>query len=125
MLYLLLINLRIMDVLSLDDCVKVFVSLLKRVYPSKWILSLQSRPILREWCARSKEEVTKYNFLVKMKIAKILPCISSPLNFNISIFSIWVHTVCLYAKIGLKSLQEYSADDINRQHFQMQVFLAF
>ena len=25
---------------------------------------------------------------------------------------IWVHTVCLYAKIGLKSLQEYSADDI-------------
>ena len=27
-------------------------------------------------------------------------------------------------KIGLKSLQEYSADDINRQHFQMQVFLA-
>ena len=37
---------------------------------------------------------------------------------------IWVHTVCLYAKIGLKSLQEYSADDINRRHFQMQVFLA-
>ena len=34
-----------------------------------------------------------------------------------------VHTVCLYAKIGLKSLQEYSADDINRQHFQMQVFI--
>ena len=31
-----------------------------------------------------------------------------------------VHTVCLYAKIGLKSLQDYSADDINRQHFQMQ-----
>ena len=31
----------------------------------------------------------------------------------------------LYAKIGLKSLQEYSADNINRQHFQMQVFLAF
>ena len=29
------------------------------------------------------------------------------------------HTVCLYAKIGLKSLQEYSADGINRQHFQM------
>ena len=37
---------------------------------------------------------------------------------------IWVHTVCLYAKIGLKSLQEYSADDINRRHFQMQFFLA-
>ena len=36
-----------------------------------------------------------------------------------------VHTVCLYAKIDLKSLQEYSADDINRRHFQMQVFLAF
>ena len=36
-----------------------------------------------------------------------------------------VHTVCLYAKIGLKSLQKYSADDINRRHFQMQVFLAF
>ena len=31
----------------------------------------------------------------------------------------------LYTKISLKSLQEYSADDINRQHFQMQVFLAF
>ena len=29
-----------------------------------------------------------------------------------------VHSVCLYAKIGLKSLQEYSADDINRRHFQ-------
>ena len=38
---------------------------------------------------------------------------------------IMVHTVCLYAKIGLKSLQEYSADDMNRQHFQMQVFLHF
>ena len=38
---------------------------------------------------------------------------------------IWDHTVCLYAKIGLKSLQEYSADDINIRHFQMQVFLAF
>ena len=24
-----------------------------------------------------------------------------------------VHTVCLYAKIGLESLQEYSVDDIN------------
>ena len=35
------------------------------------------------------------------------------------------HAVCLYAKIGLKSLQEYSADDISRWHFQMQVFLAF
>ena len=35
-----------------------------------------------------------------------------------------VMTVCMYAKIGLKSLQEYSADDINRQHFQMQVFFA-
>ena len=32
-----------------------------------------------------------------------------------------VHTVCLYAKIGLKNLQEYSADDINRRYFQMQV----
>ena len=38
---------------------------------------------------------------------------------------IWGHTVCLYAKIGLKILQEYSAEDINRRHFQMQVFLAF
>ena len=38
---------------------------------------------------------------------------------------IWVHTVCLYAKLGLKSLQEYLADDINRRHFQTQVFLAF
>ena len=36
-------------------------------------------------------------------------------------------THCLpgYAKIGLKSLQEYSADDKNRRHFQMQFFLAF
>ena len=25
--------------------------------------------------------------------------------------------ICLYAKIGLKSLQEYSEDNINRQHF--------
>ena len=38
---------------------------------------------------------------------------------------IWVHAVCQHAKIGLKSLQEYSAEDINRRHFQMQVFLAF
>ena len=37
---------------------------------------------------------------------------------------IWVQTVCLYAKIGLKSLQKYSADDIYRRHFQMQVCLA-
>ena len=36
-----------------------------------------------------------------------------------------VHTVCLYAKKDLKSLQEYSVDDINRRHFQMQIFLAF
>ena len=28
-------------------------------------------------------------------------------------------------KIGLKNLQEYLADDVNRVHFQMQVFLAF
>ena len=28
-------------------------------------------------------------------------------------------------KIGLKSLQEYSVDDINRRHFKMQIFLAF
>ena len=34
-----------------------------------------------------------------------------------------VHTVCLYAKIGLKSLQEYSADDINRRNFQNAGFL--
>ena len=34
------------------------------------------------------------------------------------------HTVCLYAKISLKGLKEYSADDINRRHFQMLVFLA-
>ena len=34
---------------------------------------------------------------------------------------IMVHTVYLYAKIGLKSLQEYSADDINRRHSQMQL----
>ena len=34
-----------------------------------------------------------------------------------------VHTVCLYAKIGLKSVQEYSADDLNRRHFRMQFFL--
>ena len=38
---------------------------------------------------------------------------------------IWVHTVCLHAKIGLKSLEEYSAEDINRRHFQMQILLAF
>ena len=34
-----------------------------------------------------------------------------------------VHTICLYAKIDLKSLDEFSADDINRRHFQMQGFL--
>ena len=28
-------------------------------------------------------------------------------------------------KVCLKNLQEYSADDINRRHFQMQVFFAF
>ena len=38
---------------------------------------------------------------------------------------IWVHTVCLYAEIGLKVCKNiHSADDINRWHFQMQVFLA-
>ena len=36
-----------------------------------------------------------------------------------------LHTVCLKGKIGLKSLQEYSADDINRRHFQMQIFWHF
>ena len=34
--------------------------------------------------------------------------------------------LCLpVCKIGLKKLQEYSADDINIQHFQMQVYIAF
>ena len=33
-----------------------------------------------------------------------------------------VHTVCLYAKIGLKSLQEYSADDINRRHLKKEFY---
>ena len=28
-----------------------------------------------------------------------------------------VHTICLYAKIGLKSLQEYSVDDISDAGF--------
>ena len=36
---------------------------------------------------------------------------------------IWGHTVCLYAKMGLKSLQEYSADDINRRKFSDAGFL--
>ena len=36
---------------------------------------------------------------------------------------IWVHTLCLYAKIGLKSLQEYSADDVNRQQMSDAGFL--
>ena len=31
---------------------------------------------------------------------------------------IWVHTVCLYAKIGLKSLQEYLADDVTDDIFR-------
>ena len=31
---------------------------------------------------------------------------------------------CMH-KISLKSLQEYSADKINRRHFQIQIFLAF
>ena len=38
-----------------------------------------------------------------------------PRSFRSSL--IWVHTVCLYAKIGLKNLQEYSADDIFRCRF--------
>ena len=38
---------------------------------------------------------------------------------------IWVHTVCLYAKIGLKSLQEYSADDINMTFSDAVFFLRF
>ena len=35
---------------------------------------------------------------------------------------IWIHTVCLYAKIGLKSLQGYSADDIKQTTFSDAVF---
>ena len=35
----------------------------------------------------------------------------------------WVHTVCLYAKIGLKSLQEYSVDDIKQTTFSDAGFL--
>ena len=34
-----------------------------------------------------------------------------------------LHTVCLYAKIGLKSLQEYSADDIKQTTFSDAGFL--
>ena len=34
-----------------------------------------------------------------------------------------IHTVCLYAKIGLKSLQEYSADDIKQTTFSDAGFL--
>ena len=36
-----------------------------------------------------------------------------------------VHMFACMQKQVLKSLQEYSADDINRRHFQMKVFLAF
>ena len=36
---------------------------------------------------------------------------------------IWVHIVCLYTKIGLKSLQEYSADDINSLLYHLLVIL--
>ena len=35
------------------------------------------------------------------------------------------HCLAVSKKIGLKSLQEYSANDKNRQHFPMQIFLAF
>ena len=38
--------------------------------------------------------------------------------------SVWTQ-IRLYAKIGLNSMQEYSADNINRWYFQMQVFLTF
>ena len=34
-------------------------------------------------------------------------------------------TIFLYTKKGLKNFQECLADNINRQHFEMQVFLAF
>ena len=43
----------------------------------------------------------------------------SDCSFRSSLIS--VHNVCLYAKIGLKSLREYSADDINRRHFQVYI----
>ena len=48
---------------------------------------------------------------------------SSACDFKSHFCKQWVHTVCLYAKIDLKSLQEYSADDINRWHFSDAGFL--
>ena len=57
---------------------------------------------------------------LKLPITTVVSALSSACDFKS-----FLQTVCLYAKEGLKSLQECSADDINRPHFQMQVFLQF
>ena len=73
--------------------------------------------------------VQKNSLTLKAPVTTIVVCFVICLWFYKSFLqTVWtqirVHTVCLYAKIGLKSLQEYSADDINWQNFQMQFFLA-
>ena len=87
----------------------------------------------------SRQHFEIFFLTLKLPITTLSPALSSACDFKNHFCKqcgtrsdcssrsslIWVHTVCLYAKIGLKSLQEYSADHINRLHFQMQVFLAF
>ena len=77
-------------------------------------------------------KVYQFPLTLKLPITLIVICFVICLSFLQTVWTqirllnlINVHTVCLHAKIALKSLQEYSADDINRRHFQMQVFLAF
>ena len=80
--------------------------------------------IVQQMCAKGKQVSLIYN---NCHLLCHLLVILKKIFLQTMSSLIRVHTVCLYAKIGLKSLQEYmySTDEINRRHFQMQVYLVF
>ena len=91
------------------------------------------------WCIWENEpraNIKCFSLTLKLPITTIVVCFVTCLWFLKSFFQtvwtyirlvrsslIWVHTVSLYAKIGLKRWQEYSADDIKQMTFSDAGFL--
>ena len=94
----------------------------KALFQNQWLLQGREKALLRitGWFGRQSQLLSSaLSSACDFKSHFCKQCgPRSDCSFRCSL--IRVHTVCLYAKIGLKSLQEYSADDINRRHFQMQ-----
>ena len=89
-----------------------------------------SQPIFSHTRAHTTDILNPQVLTLKLTITAIVVCFVLKVIFANNVdpdqeqSNLGPH-VCLYAKTCLKNLTEYSADDINRRHFQKQVFLAF